>query len=323
MKQSKIFQLHFKTPLHLSDVRADYGSSEKRLHSDSLTAAIMHTWAVLGKEEWIEKENFGFTVSSLFPFTINSDVPVYFFPKPFKNPKLEDTNDTTIFKKLKSVEYYDWAFFKAVCADEEISLIEDNFQGKYLTKRKIDKNFVSSTIRVRIRKPRNEQEDTEPFYMEQLYFNENAGLWGMIQFDNDEAENRFKIAMDFLEDAGLGTDRNVGNGQFKCRWDTETRLGIDLESEYAVALSLFCPESSEQLSEMLDDENVRYETVKRGGWISEPFNSYRKRSVMMFSEGSIFKTTPDAKGAVVELQPNIVKQPIYRSGKSLFLPIKL
>lgn len=325
MKTSKIFQLHFQSPLHLSDVRADYGQSEKKLHSDTLTAAIMQVWAILGKEDWI-KEDYGFTVSSLFPFTTVRNEPHYFFPKPFL--KINVMGDTSeIFKKLKKTEYLDWEHFKAVCLGKELESrkLKKVFNGAFMTSHDIDKDFMYEDIRVRIVKNRNDALDSTPFYMEQINFKIGSGLWGMVSFDNEEAEKKFKIAIEYLQDSGLCTDRNIGNGQFKCEWDNETEFDIEVESDYALNLSLFCPENHDQLNTMLSDNSSSYDIVKRGGWLSEPYNTLRKRSVIMFSEGSIFKTNRAPKGAVVNLQPTILKKqhPVWRSGRALFLPVKI
>lgn len=51
------YAIHFKflSPLHLSNARADYGKSERLLHSDSLIAALMSIWAQGGQLDWIEE----------------------------------------------------------------------------------------------------------------------------------------------------------------------------------------------------------------------------------------------------------------------------
>ena len=324
--QYKIFQLRFKSPLHLSDIRSDYGKSERMLHSDTLTAAIMQTWAMLGKSEWISKD-YGFTVSSLFPFTTDiQNQIVYFLPKPYIGLNIpKESTDPSLAKIAKKVNFLAIDYFQKALNQELVEVPTEHYQGVYLSAQEIDKNFLLSDVRVRIRQPRKDAEDAEPFYMEQLIFKENSGLWGMVCFENEAAEKRFSIALDILQDAGLGTDRNIGQGQFCFDWDNTTELGFNTNIEkYGICLSLFCPADHQQLCEMLPDE-AQYETIKRGGWISEPHNTFRKKSVMMFREGSVFKMAKPASnivGNVVNLQPDILKEhPIWRSGKAIFLPI--
>lgn len=320
----RIFQLHFNSPIHLSDVRSDYGKSEKMIHSDTLTAAIMQTWAVLGKTEWISKD-YGFAISSLFPFTSVAEKPVYFLPKPYTGLNIpKENSDSSLAKKAKKVQYFDVAYFQKALLQEIVNPTENDYKGVYLTNQSVEKDFLQSDVRIRIRKPRNDAEDAEPFYMEQLIFKKGSGFWGVANFENAEAEQRFNVAMNYLQEAGIGTDRNVGHGQFDFKWDTESKLPFGTEQhEYGLCLSLFCPESHLQLSKMLD-EKARYETIKRGGWISEPYNTLRKRSLMMFKEGSVFKmpNSESIQGAVVNLQPDILRNhTVWRSGKAIFLPI--
>jgi CRISPR type III-A-associated RAMP protein Csm4 len=324
----KALKLSFTSPLHLSDVRAnDYGKSQRMLHSDALTAAIMQTWAMLGKTEWIEKDS-GFVTSSLFPFTKAADTPVYFLPKPFCGLNIpKDKTDPALAKKAKKVQYFDTRYFQLALNQTAIEgVLEKNFQGAYLSDNEIDSGFLTSDTRIRIRKPRNDAEDAEPFYMEQLRFKEDSGLWGIFWFENENIQKRVEIAIEYLQESGLGTDRNVGNGQFTCEWTGELPLEITTPTTYGLNLSLFCPNDQPQLTEMLDAK-ARYELIKRGGWLSEPYGSLRKRSVYMFKEGSVFKmpTATNLLGEVIDLQPEIIKNqhPVWRSGKALFIPIAL
>lgn len=324
----KALKLLFTSPLHLSDVRAnDYGKSERIIHSDTLVAAIMHTWAFLGKSEWI-KEDTGFSVSSLFPFTTAAENTVYFLPKPFCGLNIPESDiDPDAAKKAKKVHYFDTAYFQSALKQTEINKIDSkSFQGKYLTDVKIDADFLTSDTRIRIRKPRNDADDAEPFYMEQLRFKAGSGMWGIFSFENETIQKRVEIAIEYLQDAGLGTDRSVGNGQFTREWIDKLPLDISTPTKYGLNLSLFCPTDQTQLGEMLDSK-ARYELIKRGGWLSEPHGSLRKRSVYMFKEGSVFNMPEltNILGQVVDLQPEIIKNqhPVYRSGKALFIPIAL
>jgi CRISPR/Cas system CSM-associated protein Csm4 (group 5 of RAMP superfamily) len=109
-----------------------------------------------------------------------------------------------------------------------------------------------------------------------------------------------------------------------------------------VSLSLFCPEDEEQLKVMLGEKpgDSSYELVNRGGWITSPgLGKVRKRSIYMFSEGSVFKMSADpVSGGCITLgktdidlspwkdleegnRPKRDLHKIYRSGKALFLPL--
>lgn len=317
----------FKTPLHISNARSDYGQSERILHSDALYAAIMQAWAMLGKTEWIGKQP-DFTISSLFPFTSVGNSKIHFFPKPFLKPNIDQqAQKTEDAKKFKKVKYVDApileAYLNYLPQPADTSWVRGSYQTQYL----IDTDFIQTDVVPRIRKPRRDSEDAEPFYTERLYFKSGSGMFCLIQYDNAEAKKRVEAAIQYLADTGLGTDRNVGHGLFE--WSAgELSLSLPTTSAFSLNLSLFCPENQQQLTEMLHAQ-ARYEIVKRGGWLSEPYNTYRKRSVYMFREGSLLHTTATPKGKTVDLQPENallptqVTHPVWRVGKSLFLPVKL
>jgi len=349
--KAKLYRLTFKTPLHLSDLRADYGKSEQRLHSDKLYAAVMQAWAMLGKTEWIT-QNPPFAISSLFPYAtdINKGF-VYFFPKPYTLPIKEENKNPDLSKKFKKIQFIDKEYFEQFL-NGYYDAIEKHLKGNYLTKsvfsktpRKAQKEnkdedleiIISQTV-PRIRWNRDEKKDSEPFYMDNLYFSEGSGLWFIFD-GNEDIQNRFETALKLLSDEGLGTDRNVGNGRFIYESDI---LDINLpdEANYCINLSLYCPQNIETLkSQLIDNEqnqklfldnNTGYDFIKRGGWISEPYNSFRKRYIYMFSEGSVFKKF--TKGMFVtgeshDVTPEIIfgttnQHKIFRSGKAIFLPVK-
>jgi len=326
----KIYRLKFNSPLHISDVRADYGNSMRQLFSDTLYAAIMDAWAILGKSDWISN-NINFALSCLFPFTVdNKGEVVYFFPKPLNNP-IQDSDGNT--KKIKKIGFIDKEYFENFLLGN-FHIDPDNIRGQYLSKKVIDQNFISGGVIPRIRWHRKENEDAEPFYMEKLFFKAGSGMWFMF-YGDETARKQIEVALNYLKDAGLGTDRNVGNGTFTYESD-ELDLKIPEKANYCISLSLFLPSEYRILKEMLNyspdkeiDSKIGYEIIRRGGWIGEPYNTYRKRNIYMFREGSIFYkkdcNSIFTDGAIVDVKPletpREINHPIYRSGKAIFLPI--
>ncbi len=335
MKKSlDVIYFEFTTPLHISNARADYGVSERTIHSDTLYAAIMQSWALLGKEEWITKE-VSFTLSSLFPYTIDKTTKqkIHFFAKPFFQAPRNSSKEiaTEDAKKFKKIKYVDIFHFEKYINKQAIDTGVDAIKGNYQVAKNINinPNFISSEVQPRIIRPRNESEDTKPFYAEKLFFEKGSGMYCLCNFENEQTRNQVKAALTLLADNGLGTDRSIGNGCFNLSFGKIT-LDIPTNSQFVMNLSLFCPENKEALALLLNDEKVRYEIVKRGGWISEPHNTYRKRSIYMFQEGSVFNrtsTTIFSMGKTVnlkpsnELLPTKIDNPIWRVGKSLFIPV--
>jgi CRISPR-associated protein Csm4 len=56
--------------------------------------------------------------------------------------------------------------------------------------------------------------DSEPYYVDKIFFHKNAGLFFLVEAEEKTLE-MLKAAMRLLSDNGIGTDRNVGNGQFE------------------------------------------------------------------------------------------------------------
>jgi CRISPR-associated protein Csm4 len=287
----------------------------------------------------------GFTVSSLFPFyQENEDTStVYFFPKPLKQilPDLKEVGNA---KDIKSVAWLDSHCFKEVLNNKIFK--KETIKGCYLTQAKIHtqkeeedvinkklqelpNEFIYPQVSPRVKVSRSGQGDAVPFYMDRIYFKDYSGLFFVVLGDDTSL---LDAAMEVLQHEGIGTDRNVGNGFFTFEKDTKTIIDYPQESDYVMSLSMFIPESKEQLEEMISGDAVSYDFIRRGGWITTPpYNTYRKNAIYAFLPGSVFSlkaSNPFVKGTIVDLKPELefnggIKHSIWRNGKSIFIPIKL
>jgi len=334
----KVYKLHFTSPIHIGDERLDYGSSQKYLHSDSMYAAITTVLASVGYKV-PENGDLGFQISSLFPYYQKNkeDKPVYFFPK-LKKQSIAPSGFQKIAKKIKKIEWIDLYSFTKIINGENylkatVEQTEKCLQSNFYTQEKLPiDGFIQSEVMPRVQVPRYGVDgaavDAEPFYMERVFFKDESGLFFIATGENIELIDK---ALDILKNEGIGTDRTSGQGFFE--FETPTTLAIDhVESNTVTNLSMFCPESKEQLTQMMTDrETVAYDFKKRGGWITTaPFNTFRKNSVYMFTEGSVFsqleKTVVSSLGAIVDLKPKSIdglNHPIFRSGKAIFIPVKI
>jgi CRISPR-associated protein Csm4 len=309
----------------------DYGTSLQTIHSDTLHAAIISSLVKIGREI-PPGGDFGFTISSLFPYFQKNNNPVYFLPK-LKSQSIPSKVLQDSAKKIKKIEWLDIGFFNShikgaelFSEDFDTSLLKN---GVYLTTQEIDKDFLTKEVTPRVAVPRdyNIQKDAEPFYMERIYFKYESGLYFFAEGNTGVIED----ALNILKDEGIGTDRTVGNGFFE--WETDT-IELSLpESRYITSLSLFLPENDKQISDMLNDAYAAYDLMKRGGWLTDAgFNTLRKNFVYMFTEGSVFVNdisinTQKTLGKIVDLKPEVehknIGHPVYRSGKAFFIPVKL
>jgi CRISPR-associated protein Csm4 len=329
MTKFKIYKLRFTSPLHIGDKREDYGISLKTINSDSLYAAITAVLAKIGKKIPSDGE-LGFTISSLFPYYENNNEATYFLPN-LRTSKIPNNSLLDVSKKIKKIEWLDIQFFNKLINGVEI--FTEDFDKKmldvekYLTYTNLDGDFIESYVYPRVSISRDYSEDAKPFYMDRLFFKDDSGLY----FIAVGKTKLLETALEILKDQGIGTDRTVGNGFFE--W-SDDEIEIDIpESNFITNLSLFHPENEMQFNKLMDNNKVVYDFQKRGGWITdEGFNTLRKNTVRMFSEASLFFKDSLQKdfsimGDIVDLKPDVefvkINHPIWRNGKSIFIPVKI
>ena len=338
MATFKIYKLHFTAPLHICDQHEDLGNSQKTIHSDTLYAALMACLAKTG-ESLPEDGDLGFTVSSLFPYFQKDEdsTPTYFLPIPMQ-AKQADLADASMAKKVKKVQWVDSALYASVLSGD--SLFDRTgknipyIQEGYLTSCHLpediygSKEFMSSEVSQRVTlKSRTGEEDAKPFYVDKILFRYHAGLYFIAEGDNALLEK----ALSVLSMEGIGTDRNVGFGFFDYTKD-EITMDLPQSANHQLSLSLFIPESQEQLTSLMNSEHVAYDFVRRGGWITTyPYMTLRKDAIYGFLPGSVFKKESDNAGSVIgkiaDLKPETtdvqIEHHIWRNGKAIMLPINL
>ena len=339
MATFKIYKLHFTAPLHISDQHDDLGNSQKIIQSDTLYAALMSCLAKNG-EDLPEDGELGFTVSSLFPYfqKDKDSSPVYFLPIPMQSRQAE-LADVTKAKTVKKVQWLDSKLYSSVLSGESLFDGTDSYipyiQGNYLTTYELpedingSKEFVRSEVSQRVTLvSRTGEEDAKPFYVDKILFRYDAGFYFIAEGDTTLLEK----ALHFLSMEGIGTDRNVGYGFFEYTADS---LSIDLpeNANHQLSLSLFIPESKEQLEKLMKSERVAYDFVRRGGWITTyPYMTLRKNAIYGFLPGSVFRKEDGDNatvviGKIVDLKPETtdveITHHIWRNGKAIMLPIKL
>jgi len=329
------YRLRFTTPLHIGNERADYASGSPTVHSDAFYAAMFFSAARLGFYELLPSDNPAkFSISSLFPFVQQDDNILCFFPRPqfFVQKGNESIADgsASLRKKIKKAAFVDQTIFESLLTggDTVPYIREENFRGAFWAAKHIQEiTFLTSSVVPRASISRDGKEDTRIFYIERHYFSDNAGLFFLCRFENDEVRSKFEATLRFLGEEGIGTDRNVGHGKFEIASIESFRFGIVPNRNLAINLGLYCPSDKQELEEALSGDHYGYDILKRGGWLSEPYNTWRKRSVFMFKEGSCFHTGQQEAtfvlGKTVDLKPTEVQPPIthpvWRCGRTLFL----
>ena len=324
-----VVKLKHLSPFHMGTGKENYDFSSSMLQSDTLSAALVAMRVQKGKKDDVEGFLNSFTVSSAFPYHGN----ILFLPKP--NGKISvnvtDMEEYPSRKKLKKVKFVEFDLWKQLLGGETVNVASSQLKDCFLLSPKSVSEFVipyKSQVNQRVSVPRNDGADAEPFFFDWTYYQENAGLYCLLDAPDNMIEELLDL-FQMLGETGLGTDKNVGGGKFEVDRNTE-RVDFDFveTANASMLLSLYIP--TEQEVEMLNLTESKYELVLRGGYmagsVEEDFKHLRKKSVYAFSVGSIFPTTAKLSGKIVDLKPSWNDDrmhPVYRSGKPFFVPIKV
>lgn len=318
-KSYTAYKLRFRGPMHISNNRDDYGTSLTCYPSDSMHAALLATLAKMG-EELPKNGDLGCVISSLFPFYQNSpDSPaVLFFPKPLSLTPIQSDNAADI-KRIKGIQWIDKTILQSILGGNSVIGLNPTscIKGDFMTCEAIEEPFILHSLHERATISRS-FDVAKPFLMERILFKGYSGLFFLVEGES----NLIDYTLPLLSEEGIGTDRNVGNGSFSYE---KTSINIDIpeKADYGLSLSTFIPESKNQMEDLLDGDSVAYELVRRGGWISTPPHlNYRKNSIYSFAPGSVLHNLITGAGRIVDLAPQgVIPHPIWRSGKTLSLPI--
>jgi len=327
-KLFKVVKLEFTSPLHIGLGATDqYDSSDTLLHSDTISGALASAFVTLYGAAGVLEFMQSFHISSAFPFYKEH----YFLPKPMMHIKMDtgDKEKNGDAKSLKKLEYIELPHYEKLIAGETIKVIDGMQPGnkKFLWADSGNENnlIMKTDMQQRVMVPRSENENTEPYYIERLFFSKDAGLFFFVEADDDTLR-KILSCINFLETAGFGTDKSVGNGQFTSS-HSSLSLSLPENSDKHLLLSLYCPQKSEVSEPSLTQS--AYLLTKRGGFIAgtsvDKLRHLRKRSIYMMREGSVMHGAVPV-GKITDLKPvwnDEEMHPVWRDGRAFSFPVIL
>lgn len=357
MSDWKLVRLYFgQNKVHFGRLGIGIEETSERLSSDSLFSALITAYARLFSSQEVSnllklfqtESNPPFRISSTFVYQQLEDKTIDYLPKPLRFPINYPDNDLKISKNYKKLKYLPLDIWHSwyqkhgfISSGDNSDVYELTQTSKRKSHGKLYKAGIFSygksfqkTVLPKIGVDRITAA-TNLYHTGFVQFNcqqQKSGLYFLINFPqpDDKLENNLKAALHLLSETGLGGERSSGAGQFTFDWFNFSQLNKTWQkvlkySEYThhTLISLFW--DSHINSEFL--QNSAYEIKESGGWIAQ--SNIRRRKVRMFSEGSVFSQKP--QGKLADVTPKELKtknggykfHPIYRSGISLSLPIKL
>ncbi len=317
-----ICRLVFKSGLHLGTREGALEGTEPAAHSDTLYSAFFNGYRYLYGEKDLEAlialfidEKSPFLFSSAFPFWKDAE----YLPVPKNQVPME--------KESKSIEYVDTKSFSRMLQGESLEHLRKEKEIRCIPAvdepKENPEKFpwkIQESPRVGLDRRFNHPGDRY-FHCSEAFFAADAGLYFLIQVNDDAFTDRIFGVWNLLADEGIGGDRSVGKGHFHYCTPAEFTLEVPDEADGQVLLSLYYPADSE----LHEIRNAYYALIPRRGYVFSPAGqSLRRKSVMMFTEGSVFPAPPFYQGLFLDVTPDLFRaHRVFRVGTALSIPCRL
>lgn len=351
-----LVELRFDHAVHFGSSVAGFGVEEvdETCHSDTLFSGIINQLASVehlipnfSLKKFLEEFN-----SQKPPFLISSfglaKDTAYFLPKPLLEPAIFASESSLAeyrkeFKKLKWIHLED--FHKWQNKSLSGSDIKGYFESYSNQPPPKAPSFYKTPTKAQHIQDR-ETDATQLYHAGQLFYGDEVYPFFLVDFNSENLSwEWFKEALRLLGISGLGGRRSSGYGKFTLRYEpiligddespwpkevhetTRHKKAIELwgkvlnhESDGRYLFSLLKPKT------ITEDDYVVYHLLIRKGWLfsSSSFYQMKRKTVYMFSEGSIFSKS--IEGELLNISPDELPEEhheLYRYGHPFTIPFSI
>jgi len=301
-----LVKIIFKTPLHIGEAGIGLEETSQFIHSDTLYSAIFQAWLRLFGETMSDV-----VLTSAFPFVGN----IYYFPRPLL-PIPDFTSDLALQygKAIKRIRFVDYDNFKKWITGMPLDLEE------VLNTSDIISKAIISAVQPKVSLDRMTLASNLYYVGETVFANSlGAGLFFLVKLKAEQMP-KFKAALKFLGEEGIGGRRSQGYGAFEAEFEDSFYLDEPETPNAYVTLSLFHPASDGEIRDNL----YSYRLVERTGWLEGEKANFgmRHKRVLMIAEGSVFHRR--VSGTVVDVAPSgFDAHPVYRNGLAFIIGARL
>lgn len=320
--------------LHLGEHGIGLEETAEFVHSDTLFGALCFAWAELYGVGALEELLAGF-VGGRPDFLISSAFPRLGSVRLFPRPMLPLPAKEAAAEELKDIRWVSESLFLAWLRGEDLTAEADpaNILGEEV--------WVSGRERAGLLRP-----DARPYwtvdivprvaldrvtsrsnlyYVGQLRFAPDCGLFCLVAAGRDEVYERVRAALGVLGELGLGGERSLGLGSFTVE-DAGPWAGPAAGPRF-VTLSLYHPTPAELAGGVLT-AGAAYRLIVRSGWIASPaWPGRRRKWVRMITEGSVLVGDSDRLyGDLADVTPPQAvpgAHPVYRYGYAFPVGVSL
>lgn len=303
-----IVKLRPRGSFHIGERENWREGSKVYIPSDTIFSALCYCYLLLyGEVESFLKgfidSNPPFLISSAFPFVKET----LFFPIP-KNQISRD-------KEVRKIKYIDLHGLERLLNGKKIDDIKDEVRTIPPFPWEIE-----NVPRIGLNRWTNHPGENF-FYFGQVTYKSDTGLFLFIEFKESSFKSKLIATLNLLAQEGLGGDRTVGRGFFYKPEILEIKIHTTKFFDGIYSLSMYSPLQEE----IMGIERGFYEIEERKGYIFSPFcQSLRRRSIRLFTEGSVFPSEPKRVGKIVDVTPDAFDtHKVYRYGYIFSLPCKL
>ncbi|MCF0153876.1 RAMP superfamily CRISPR-associated protein [Megasphaera sp.] len=171
-----------------------------------------------------------------------------------------------------------------------------------------------------------------PYYVHQIQFAKNAGLYGLIGYEDEEDLGWLLSLLESLGLSGIGGKRSSGYGKFHFREDPVEmdELGIyeddgilykgltQTGTSMYMCLSVLLPSPAE----VADVQEGQYTLCRRSGFLSPDGSRMQKKNdIYMIQAGSCFPKK--IAGCMADVGGQDMTHPVWRYGKGLYMGLML
>ena len=320
-----LFKLHFITALHIGNDsgRDNLASSETSIHSDTIFSALCTEAARYGQDilaKFVEMTETGdLVLSDALPFREDE----YFLPKPAYRKQithpLSNPGDRKLFKKLDLIPISMFSGYLQA---------SDDFPFDIRRAVSLQRDLVFPEKRQRASVIG--KDETEPYFVGSIVFNDDCGLYLLAELAGEEALPLLQKLLVSLSYSGIGGKRSSGFGKFsmegpvileRSEKQSEKLLEEYLTNQTASAymtINTSLP-GDEEMKEAL--KGGYFTLCRRGGFVESPEYSktpMKKRTVYALAPGAWVHQP--YKGTFCNLAEG-GHHPIYRCLKPLFLGV--
>lgn len=324
-----LYRLAFRGPVHFGAAGIGMEESGSRLRSDSLTSALINAFAVLGEADAaiaaLQAERPTYVLSSLFPYrALESADPIYALPRPLTPPPAPDMLALARGKELKKVAWLtpaqaaSWLTGPELTDDELDHLVE---HASLLVK-----DWWKDDLRPRVALDR-ESQSSSIWLCGTVTFQQGAGLYGLLQLNDEAWKARLEAAFRMLGEMGLGGERTYGMGLFRFQgleapgpeWDPLLKA----PTSRRMLLSAYHPTAAERATLPLPWE--AWDFFESRGYITtgRMATTLKRKRARFLAEGSV--ATQPVRGDLADVTPEAapafgIPHNIYRSGLAFMVP---